>query len=233
MNAAEHVTDDIPAYALDSLSADRSVQVAQHLAGCKQCQDDLRAYEQVLTHLDAAIPARQPPARVLQGLLRRIERPHAEESRGRGLSGQLGFLLVASLFSGFLILALALTGFLFGLRGSLRGQQRQVVELTHSESAPGASGLVVISNDGDHGTLVVENMPALQEGMQYQLWLSKGAGLIPGQVFNVTETGYWGGAVRAVDPLASYAWFGVTMEPAEGSALPTGEILLAGDAGSR
>jgi anti-sigma-K factor RskA len=102
------------------------------------------------------------------------------------------------------------------------------VPLTGSEVNPGATGLLVISRDGEHGTLVVDGLPSLDATQQYQLWLIRNGQRTSGGVFSADEEGYGSLWISAPDPLISYDSFGVTIEPAGGSPGPTGERVLGG-----
>lgn len=92
-----------------------------------------------------------------------------------------------------------------------------------------ATGTLVISMDGEHGTLVVDALPVLDESQEYQLWLRKGDVRVSGGVFSVSKDGYGAVWVHAPDALASYESAGITIEPAGGSDAPTGEKVLGGD----
>jgi anti-sigma-K factor RskA len=100
------------------------------------------------------------------------------------------------------------------------------INLSGTAVAPQATGLIVISSDGQHGTLVVQQLPALPAAQAYQLWLRKDGQRISGGVFSVTDDGYRSLWVGAPDPLGSYQEFGVTIEPAGGSHDPTGAKVL-------
>jgi anti-sigma-K factor RskA len=89
--------------------------------------------------------------------------------------------------------------------------------------------MIVISLEGTHGTLVVDNLPPLEEDQQFQLWLVRDSQRASGGVFSVDEDGYGSVWVSSPEPLASYTGFGITIEPAGGSAGPTGEKVLGND----
>lgn len=105
----------------------------------------------------------------------------------------------------------------------------QVVALQGTDLVPRASGLIVISPDGQHGTLVVDELPALDESQEYQLWLIRDGQRTSGALFSVSEDGYGNKWIDAPEPLTNYSSFGVTIEPAGGSPGPTGEKVLGGD----
>jgi anti-sigma-K factor RskA len=100
------------------------------------------------------------------------------------------------------------------------------VTLTGSELSANATGIIVISANGQHGTLVVQNLPVLAEAETYQLWLTKDGQRTDGGIFDVDEDGYRAHWVQAPEPLDSYENFGITVEPAGGSPYPTGNKVL-------
>jgi anti-sigma-K factor RskA len=105
----------------------------------------------------------------------------------------------------------------------------RTINLTGTDAAPGATGLLVISLNGEHGTLVADDLPELSDQQQYQLWLIDSNGnRTSGGVFSVRD-GYGAVWVRSPQPLAQYVGFGVTIEPSGGSAAPTGEKVLGGE----
>jgi anti-sigma-K factor RskA len=111
---------------------------------------------------------------------------------------------------------------------SAQPTQMQFVHMNGTQAAPAAQGVIVISADGDHGTLVVDNLPSLQAGKQYQLWLIDDGKRTDGGVFSVDKDGYGSLWVSSPRPLVSYASFGVTIEPQGGSPGPTGQKVLGG-----
>ncbi len=100
------------------------------------------------------------------------------------------------------------------------------IALIGTEAAPMATGLLVISTDGEHGTLVVEGLPDLDSERQYQLWLIHDGQRTNGGVFSVNEEGYGSLAISSPQPLSSYSAFGITIEPVGGSPGPTGDRVL-------
>lgn len=76
-------------------------------------------------------------------------------------------------------------------------------------------GIIILSDDGVHGTLVVNGLPALEEGQQYQIWLSDGENVHTGGLFMVTPNGFASVSVNAPLPLHSYSEFGILLETPE------------------
>jgi anti-sigma-K factor RskA len=237
-----HVTDLIPAYALGSLDEDEARLVENHLASCSTCQAELRSYQAVAGQLSLAVPETDPPADLKQRLLARVQEVPATTADAQAKPSwhqQLITIVQRALATPvwrpvalILILALIAANLLLWQRAKntekLVPAGFQTVNLSGTAAAPGAQGVIVISDDGQHGTLIVENMPELGQELEYQLWLIKGDQRTSGGIFSVSEDGYRSIWVKSPRPLADYSDFGVTIEPAGGSPGPTGDKVLGG-----
>jgi anti-sigma-K factor RskA len=104
----------------------------------------------------------------------------------------------------------------------------RILTLYGTDSAPNATGTLVISVDGEYGTLIVDRLPALDDAHAYQLWLIRDSRRTDGGVFTVSDEGYGGLQISSPEPLSSYQEFGITVEPAGGSPGPTGDKVLGG-----
>jgi anti-sigma-K factor RskA len=240
MSADQHVDDLIAAYALDCLDEEEAIKVSGHLANCARCRAELSVYRQVVDQLPLTVKQRQPPPQLKEKLMAQVHRMQADTGReSEGLWQRLRGLLsqtapVWSLASLVIIVLLVASNLL--LWQQMRGVSEQssvdtmrVVTLDHTQVASGATGLIVISLDGEHGTLVVDHLPLLSDEYQYQLWLIDDGERASGGVFSVSKDGYGSVWVNSSQPLADYSAFGVTIEPAGGSPGPTGEKVLGGD----
>lgn len=237
MSADQHVDDLIAAYALDCLDEEEVILVSGHLAHCARCQAEFDSYQQVVDQLALAVPQHQPRSQLKEKLMAQVNRENAETSQNfwQRLSGFFRQSApVWSLASLVVIVLLVASNLLLwqqmrGLGEQLPMDTMRVVALDHTQVAPGATGLIVISLDGEHGTLVVDHLPRLSEQRQYQLWLINDGKRDSGGVFSVSKEGYGSVWVNSPQPLADYSAFGVTIEPAGGSPGPTGEKVLGGD----
>ena len=242
MKPENHVTDQLAAYALSLLDATEAAQVEAHLATCASCQQELYAYREVTGLLALAAPTVTPPPALKQQLLQEIEddletaastrpTPSSTEPQTSWWETLRNWFQKRPLWQPALVLVLlVLVISNFQLRQRLEDANRPAnfgtVTLTATEEGASASGVLIISADGEHGTLVVQELPQLPETEGYQLWLVKDGQRISGPVFNVAEDGYRAVWVQSPDPLGSYETFGITIEPAEGSPGPTGEKVL-------
>ncbi len=246
MSTDTHVFDLLPAYALGSLDREESNRVALHLDDCALCQKELRAYQSVVNQLPFAVPERIPPARLKQAILASAEaqgnasrtpaptRPSAELSfltrvRQHLLGPVPGWSLVAII----LALIVLLAGNILLLQRSQRlaaasANEFRIVRMAGTVSAANATGWIVISQDGTAGTLIVQNLPSLDQSHQYQLWLIRDGNRVSGGVFSVDDRGYASVWVYSPRPLIQYQTFGITVEPIGGSPGPTGSKVLGG-----
>jgi anti-sigma factor RsiW len=230
-----HVLESLPAYALGSLDEAEARLVATHLAGCTVCRTELGAFQAVVEQLLPA-PDAAPPPDLKRRLMDRVRslrpatvsRPRAARRPWRQRLGPVWG--IASLL---LILALAAASLLLWQRVSrlevLSGPQgMRAIALHSTEAAPQASGFVVISADGQNGLLVVDALPQLDPERQYQVWLIRDGQTTPGAAFSVDPSGYRGVRIVTPESLLTYSAIRITIEPVEGSALPTGEQVLDG-----
>lgn len=238
-----HVLELIPAYALDCLDEEERQMVWEHVKTCSRCQAELEGYRQVVEELPLAVPLSTPPAALKTRLMQQV---HAGASAKSAAEQPLSLIErlrrvimpLSPLWSAVSLVLILVMG-----AGLLVQMQRnaqlenlierplRTIEMLGTENNPQAIGLIVISKDGEHGTIVVDRMQALDDSQQYQLWLIKDGERVSGGVFSVDDKGYGAKWVSSAEPLASYEAFGVTIEPAGGSPGPTGARVLAGAIG--
>lgn len=239
MEPETHVTDQIAAYALNILDTAEAAQVGTHLADCASCQQELTAYEEVTGLLALTIPNVTPSPTLKAKLLVEISEKQArhktavppKKTQNSTLSNWRNWFQKRPFWQPVLVVALLLLLISnFQLRQRLDEASTPAnfgtVTLSGTEAGTHATGIIIISADGEHGTLVVQNLPQLPENEAYQLWLIKDGQRTSGGLFNVDEDGYRALWVGSTDPLDSYQKFGVTIEPAEGSPGPTGDKVL-------
>lgn len=248
MQNTEHgqVVDLIPAYALNSLDSAEAEFVDRHLADCASCREELTAYQAVVDMLPLAVPDAEPSPQLKDRLMAKAkETPAASVVQGEAsvsardrepLQPRL-VAVIQNLLKGprwqpvalLFVIALVVSNIWLWrqVTGSGSGSSSwRRVTLTGSEAAPEARGIIYISSDGRHGTLVVDGLPQLSQEQQYQLWLIQDGQRASGAVFSVNEDGYRGLQIEAAQPLREFEAFGVTVEPAGGSPGPTGERVL-------
>ena len=105
----------------------------------------------------------------------------------------------------------------------------RVLVLAATSDTPQALGTLVIGQNGDYGSLVVDHLPTLDSTQQYQVWLSRSGERISAGLFSVNYEGYASLELQAPLPLILYDTIGITIEPSGGSPGPTGIKVLGGD----
>lgn len=235
VNNEEHVIDQIPAYALDCLDEGESVQVAEHLSTCPTCRRELDHYRLVVDELPLAMAEYEPSPDLREKVLQRARESssHRPALTQRARSPRTTWLPAWSMLSLVVILLLGASNLLlWGRMNTLQGQLQTrltTIKLQSTAATPDATGLLVVSLDGSHGTLVVDQLPVLGDSQQYQLWLIRDGKRTSGGVFSVDEKGYKSLYIKSPEPLISYTSFGITVEPTGGSPGPTGQKVLGGD----
>jgi hypothetical protein len=92
----------------------------------------------------------------------------------------------------------------------------------------GATGAVVCNPEEPQGFLVAENLPPLQPGQIYQVWLVQGDTLVNAGQFQPDSDGHGRVVFSAPLPMGQYSAMQITAEPAEGSSQPTGDPVISG-----
>ena len=92
-----------------------------------------------------------------------------------------------------------------------------------------ARGMMVVSHMRNKAVLLVLNLPPLPRDKAYQVWLIKESQRYGSVLFTVDSTGSGQAVIFPVTPLSEFDGIGITIEPIEGSDLPTGSSVLEGD----
>lgn len=237
MSNQGHVLDLLPAYALGSLDGEEVSQVAGHLADCSMCRAELAAFEAVTAQLALSAPDTEPPLQLKSQILERIPSQAGEPLTTpqppwwQRLTALFHQAAPAWGLAGLVLVILLVVSNLWWWQRMNRepltvASGMQVVAMAGTDAAPDAVGTLVISEDGEYGTLVVDGLPALAEAQQYQLWLIRDGQRTSGGVFSVNSEGYGALWIESPESLSSYPAFGITIEPAGGSSGPTGDRVL-------
>ncbi len=228
----EHPTDDLPAYALGILEEGDLRLVERHLSGCPVCRAEVAELREAAANLALLSPQVEPPPRLKRQILDRVK--PVQKPRRSGLGQWLRNRQPAWGIAALAVIALLVISNLV-LWQQVRTladktpQSFQVASLTGLGSGTESHGVMIVTQSGRFGTLVVDKLPTLGSDQQYQLWLVLDGERTSGGVFSVDYYGYGAMVIHAPRPLNEYASFGVTVEPAGGSPAPTGEKVLGGE----
>ncbi len=92
-----------------------------------------------------------------------------------------------------------------------------------------ARGMIVYSRYGTYGLLLAYNLPPLTDEQVYQVWLVRDGVRFGAGQFTVDSTGFGYVVIIPTIPFAESEGVGITIQPIEGSADPTGTNVLKGD----
>jgi anti-sigma-K factor RskA len=205
-----------PAYVLDALDAPDLESFEEHLATCARCREEVAELSGAAAALAYGVPPVAPPpalrARILEAA--RAERPNVVPMRPRWAVPVAAAAAIAA------CVAIGLGVWDVSLHDQLGGAHDQT--LLRVPLARGASGSVVVASGGS-GALVLSNLVAAPGGKTYEAWVIRGRAVSPAGLF------HGGGATTIVAlsrPVPAGAVVAVTVEPAGGSAAPTGKALI-------
>lgn len=230
------------AYALDALPADERAFFERHLAMCDACRAEVAELTETAARLGGAAAQTPPPglrdrllaaADVTRQLPPEPEVVRTDVGTRRSLRDRLLVPVAACLA----LIALGLTGAVVTLNNRLQQQtpdaavvavlgagDLQSAELD-MEGVPPARFL--FSPAQNRGVLVAQEMPEPGEEFTYELWLIHDGTPVAAGLFRPDDKGT---AVAAVDGIVRGAQsVAVTIEPREGSARPTGQVLASSE----
>lgn len=230
----ERLHDDLAGYALGALDRDEADRLELHLEGCGSCRERLRWLHPAIDVLPASIEQISPPESLREGLMATV-RAEAESSvaapsesaapakRRAWWAGVGGLLLRPA--AGFAVVILLAAGVATGY--VLRGSDERVLQSTFVEgkAAQGVTGVsATLERHGDSGTLHVNQLPDLDRGEVYEVWVQRGGVMEPASTFILGRDGSAEAAVPG--PLDGAEGVFVTTEPRPGSPRPTSPAVL-------
>lgn len=239
----------IPAYVLGGLDPEEHVEFESWLETDPEAQTLLAEYQAVASHLVALAPVRPAPDHLQADLRRRlaasrvqgeipVSKPaFAQPSRYRNLTRMwkrraFRYGLAAAVL---IIVALIVVLVQQANRSKPYNAAHMFDEITAQAGAarfplvPGEGqdalrGELVVSTAGDHAVIRVEQLPTLDAGQTFQLWLlDTGGTLRSGGLFQREGPDQPTYIMIPIDkPISDYQRFGVSIEPAGGSPKPDG-----------
>lgn len=234
MNANEHDRrlEEVAAFALGALDAERVDEFKEHLERCARCQEELRRLAPAVRALPEAVEPQAPPPALKARLMEEV---HADAAAARASRGEerrdpaaarrsfgrwLGDLRVGGLtwkplagFAAVVLIVAGAIGYAVGTGGSGSGN----VHTWEAEQPGGIEAAVV--REGDTGELRLTGVEQLPQGKVLEAWVQRGEAVEPVKaLFTPDEKG---NATTKIDDMKGVEAVMVTREPAGGTKAPT------------
>jgi anti-sigma-K factor RskA len=219
-------SEDVAAYMLGALEAEKVAEFERHLESCRRCQTEIRWLRAAVEALPEAVERHEPSPQLRERLMEdvRAERRAAATPRSTepGAHGRLGRLLHGSGSYGWrplaglaavALVAVAVAGYAIGTSGGGGGPTSTIV----SGKAPGITAEVV--RKGDSAELRLANVEMLPEGRVLQAWVQREGEVEPVEALFVPDRE--GNASTMIADMNGVEVVMVTREPSGGSEAPT------------
>ena len=213
-------------YALDALDADERAAFERHMDGCTACQREVGALLAAAAEIGEGA-AVSPPPRLKAAVMEAIGGVEAPGSAAapwyrrwwpRAVAAAVAAVVVA-------VLATSLVADDPSVSDVFAAPDAASIEL----AGDGFAGRFTFSAGERLGVFESDTLPSVGDEAVYQLWLIDEEGVpSPAGLFTPDDDGASSALVTGV---RTGLVLGLTVEPAGGSAQPTGEVLLAGAIG--
>jgi anti-sigma-K factor RskA len=249
-----HPHDELAAYALDALDPPEADRVAAHVQGCDSCAGAVGEYQDVAAALALRLPHAAPSPELRRRVLEAASgadgherRPHPMRVvRARSWVERLRRNLLGTVAAAVAVAALAWGAFLQAQVARIGAENAQLAEQAASyerviavleapdftvrdlsaDAAAGADGRVYFDAGSGRGMLMVHSLPPPPEDKAYQVWLVHNGRRTSAALFRTSADGWGYTFLQSPEPIGGYDALGITLEPAGGSAAPTGPRLL-------
>lgn len=217
-------------YALDALEAPERDTFEAHLPTCEQCRAELERLTAGVEKIAHSMMEPAPPS-LKDAVMSAIDardtasaagpvKPIQQARRRRRLV--VGVVAAAAAFVVGVVLTGVLNAPLEGVDAVIAADDARTLERADTPVGPIE---IVWSNERGQGVFIGTNLPAVDAGETYALWVIDEAGPAPAGLFTPDADGH---ATVLIDgEVESGTTLGLTVEPAGGSPNPTGEILVA------
>jgi anti-sigma factor RsiW len=234
-NEHDTLRDLIAPVALGAAAPHEIARVEAHAAECAVCGEELASLRAAADVLAIAVPQRDPAPALKESIMATVRAEAAERAGGpapapaprrAGRGGRRLFGIVpawpaAAALATVVALALAV-GLVLTTSGD-GDRDTTTIAMTAGPEAPGISGRVLYVPDEDTAVVELSDLPPLQPGDAYQLWIIEDGTPVSAGLFEATGPA----AARTVATgLAGADAVAVTAQPATSRAEPEGPILV-------
>lgn len=230
------------------LAADERARLEEHLATCPFCRERAREYAGLAQILSLSVAEARPPQELRAKIVAAARRHREPGRRGRPWGELLRFpqgwqrvaaLALAPVAALLIVLGLWQQAEIGRLRSAIAlnqsvakaafgNEDKHESQLQPAGAAADATGKVWVSPGEPAVVMYAKNLQPLAAGQVYQLWLLGGAQTVGVGTFTPDSEGRAWLVAQPPQPLGPPARVFVTVEPAGGSAQPTGPEYLMG-----
>lgn len=250
MVSHDYFEELIPLYALGALSGAEIEQIKHHLQGCASCRAQYRKEVATVGMLPRSVEAVQPSKETKLKLFARVDAdlsketarvqpgpkpaivPPASQKRAWYRQPAFAFAVVAA------IILLAVGGWILlqNMQSSEQGTIASIlndpnvhtIALNGTKDAPDARAEISMVPGHSQAVLKVSGLQPLPADKGYEFWFIRGNDPQASNVFTVNSDGTGTVLVKANDKVENFNAWGVSIEPREGVAKPTGPIVILG-----
>lgn len=228
--------DDAAVYVLGALPEGEAARYAAHLETCTVCSTRVAELTPVASSLAVAVPLLSPSPGLRDRLMREVE-AEAELLRAAGPAADrpaparrnrfFNLRPLPAVAWSCLVLALGIGSGIVLAGDEEGGETRVVAGTVNAPETPDATATLHM-RDGV-ARLVVDGLPAPPQGRVYQVWLDHPGDSRPPEptdvLFSVNHQGR--ASVDVPGDLSDVSDIKVTDEPARGSLVPTGDLIVS------
>jgi anti-sigma-K factor RskA len=225
MSDADHRRwkDDVAAHLLGALEPGEAAELERHIAGCAECQADLRRLRPAVDLLPESVEAREPPARLRAAILDQARAESAQAvAAGRrepppGHRRSLPFWRPALGLAVIALIAALVAG--YAIRGDSGGADSTTVL---AGKPPAVTARLVMK--GDSATMHLANVREMPEDRVLEAWVQRDGEIERAGGLFVPDRD--GRATATIADMHGVETVMVTSEPEGGSVAPTSTPMV-------
>ncbi len=255
MDHKKEYEDQIALFALGLLTGYELSEIQEHLEeGCEICEGLLKDNDIVFNALPYCLEDTPVPDNIEKKIFEKLETEEQlrDETSPSGFWHNIGpfWLNLGTALSAALIIFLVISN--ISLRNKLSSQQEtlneilaksgdetemmnfftnprvDIVKLAGMMTDKAASGKLLMNPETHQALLLVANVPTLEKGKTYQLWIIDDGKPVSMGTFEVDRDGNQIMKIKSMPEPTETSRFAVTLEPEGGMPHPTGDTYLLG-----
>ncbi len=228
------ITELVADYAFGLTSSDETRLVESRLSDCPEAAVQLADFQRLQDRMRLDVPQIEPPAalgeRIMAAAAASVAKP-----RVTPLPTNRGWLAAAAAVA---LLLLTNIYWLSRVNQPVPDQLATFVvnsddirwaKLPAEDEGSPTAAFIMWNPGGATGMMYAEHFPELPAGQIYQLWLTRDGIRTPVGAFRVDDEGEGAMLFQAEEPIGSFAWAWITVEPETGSEQPSDIVITGGE----